>query len=1037
MIAVIMILLLIFQIGGVGMLTVFARVHNKEYLSGEHVYVGDLKVGDVIDEGAILYPDLSGDVNAVSYAHLIVDNEEMNKDAGWYSYNGHMHLILDKDCVEYTNEQKLTVTVIEPSDYAKYKTTIYLSIYNERDAIVAQGVTTEEELIEALDSDETIVLANSIELTDCFFVRDDREHTLDLNGYTLSRNMHSMEATGHVLQVNAGSKLTIIDDCDDDTGIITGGRANNGGGIYVDGELVLDECLITGNTADNGGGIYVRGGSLTVNNGAVIEANKAKNGGGIYNLNGSVTINKGVVIEENEAENYGAGIYNEKSAVMDGCVIENNKSSFVGGGICNRPKGTLEVKNSTITLNTAEDWGGGISNSGTATLKSTEITHNMNTRNGAGIDNIKDLTLEDCEISGNSCSESGGGIMSSGSSTLTFIGNNRIGENYALKGGGVYATMKKLELDHVTIENNTASSFGGGIYYSGKLVLKNVSITGNAGGDEAKNAGGIYMGSGDLELAGGKTIISSNTGNNTNSNIVLAENKKIYVTGELKNGSSVGVTLPEGHNTYDVTDGYKTYNSMYANQIFFSDIQYYRVEQDKDNKIPEVRFVKRPQATANSYTLKVTVKVTDDADWWDYAYLYVYGRDNNGQSAERYLTCSPDFCDDIDSSGDYYEYYLDCGKAFPSTVLFQTMYGTGGSWRDFEADVKVYINGVNCAYAHCVHNVYGVQKKETYIKIGGDKYPYPDLDIDQRAFIDPTDPSSGYVTIKAVDQYGLVWSTVNSSYKMQNVSFEDVDLFEDVENGLKWKMSTKWESDHFSKYRLTFYSASNVYPEITNDITVHFAYPMQLTVIVDDQVVYRTTGTANSRIQIQDYPCKEGYYIYGYKADGTSYFLDKNDDEVTYTFAFGKEDITLTAVTKGIRYYVEFQKNGDPLLNSEDVKNTMKKKAMNYDKEVELSKNCFKRQGYVFTGWNTKPDGTGTAYAEAEKVMNLSSVAGDIVNLYAQWQPIDAAPTASIFAEGSIAIYIGGAVILLSLIGVAIYRKKKKQAEQSWKEEYP
>ena len=1031
MIAVMMILLLIFQITGVGVLTAFARVHNTEYQSGDYVYVGDLKAGDVLDEGAVLYIDLSGDENAISEVNVILDNEDMNRDAGWVAYNGHLHLILDKYREEHTCEQMFTVTEVEPSPYTKYRMTLYLSFYNERDAIVAAGVTTEEELIEALDSDEIIVLANSIELSDCFFVRDGREHTLDLNGYTLSRNMTSMQSTGHVLQVNAGSKLTIIDDCDDDTGVITGGWANNGGGIYVDGELVLDECLITGNTAENGGAIYVRSGSVTINNGAVIEENTASNyGGGIYNTSGSVTINKGVVIEANGAY-YGGGIYNEKSLVMDGCVIENNKASFVGGGICNRPNGTLEVKNSTITLNTAEDWGGGISNSGTATLKSTEITHNMNTRNGAGIDNMKDLTLEDCEIAGNSCSESGGGIMSSGSSTLTFIGNNRIRENYAKTGGGIYATAVKLELDHVTIENNTATSFGGGIYYSGKLVLKNESITGNSGGDEANNAGGIYMSSGSIELAGGKTIISSNTGSNTNSNIVFAGGNKIYVTGELKNGSSIGFTLPVGvFDTYDITDGYKKYNSLYANQIFFSDTQDYRVVYDKDNTIPEVRFAKRLQATANSYTLKVTVKVTDDADWWDYAYLYVYGRDNNGQSSEQYLTCSPDFCDEIDSDGDYYEYSVNCGKAFPSRVKFQTMYGTGGSWRDFEADVKVYINGVNCAYAHCVHNVYGVQKKETDIWIGGDKYPYPDLDIDQRAFIDPTDESSGYVSILAVDQYGLAWSTTSNSYKMENVSFDENDFAEDVGNGLKWKMSTNWESDHFSKYRLTFYSGSNVYPEITNDITVHFAYPMQLKVIVDDQVVYQTTGTANTRIIIQDYPCKEGYYIYSYKASG-SCFLDKNEDEVTYTFAFGKEDITLTAVTKGIRYYVEFQKNGDPLLNGEDVKNTMKKKVMNYDKEVELSKNCFKRAGYVFTGWNTKPDGSGTAYAEAEKVKNLSSVAGDIVNLYAQWQPIDAAPTASIFAEGTLAIYIGGAVILLSVIGVAIYIKKKKKSEQS------
>ena len=1021
-----LILLLILQIAGAGVPTAFAQ----EFPSGEFVYVGDLKVGDVIDEGAVLCPDLSGDVNGINYAQLIVDSEDMNKDSGWYSYNGNMQLILDKDRAEYTNEQKLTVTGIEPSAYSKYKTTVYLSIYNERDAVTAQGVTDEAELIKALDSDETIVLANSIELSDCFFVRDGREHTLDLNGCTLSRDMQSKEATGHVLQVNAGSKLTIIDECDDDTGLITGGWAPNGGGIYVGGELVLDECVITGNEAEYGGGIYVKGGSVTVNKGVVIEENTANNGGGIFVAEGSVTVNKGGVIRMNEAK-FGGGFYFQKgSSAMNSAVIECNKASRTGGGIYNG-HADLVLNNSSVTMNTAEEAGAGIINYGTMTLKSSEISHNTNAKDGGGIYNYDNasMTVDNCEISGNSVSGKGGGILLEKDSQTRFTGDNRIGENYAERGGGIYIHKNRFELDHMTIENNSAGGCGGGIYYdysqSGKLILKKVSVTQNAGGSGANNAGGIYMDAGVLELAGGKTIVSSNTGSNTNSNIVFAEFRKIVVTGELKSGSSIGVTLPEGLDNYDVTEGYSSNNTLYANQIFFSDTQYYRVLLDKDNKIPEARFVKRLQATANSYTLKVTVKVTDDADWWDYAYLYIYGRDNNGQSAERYLTCSPDFCDYIDSSDGYYEYYLDCGKSFPSTVMFRTMYGTGGSWRDFEADVKVYINGVNCAYAHCVHNVYGVQEKDTYIKIGGDKYPYPDLDIDQRAFIDPTDPSSGYVTISAVDQYGLAWSTVNNSYKMVNKSFDKEDFAEDVGNGLKWKMSTKKESDHYSKYRLTFYSSSNVYPEITNDIIVHFAYPMQLKVIVDGETVFATTGTANSLITIEDYPCKTGYYIYGYKASDAC-FLDKNEDGKTYLFRFGKGDITLTAITKGVRYYVQFDKN------AEDATKTMKVKALTYDKEpTDLGKNCFKRAGYVFAGWNTKPDGSGRAFADNEAVQNLSTVAGDIVMLYAQWQPEDTGVTASIFSSGTIMIYIGGAIILLSLIAAAVYAIKKKKQKQA------
>ena len=46
-----------------------------------------------------------------------------------------------------------------------------------------------------------------------------------------------------------------------------------------------------------------------------------------------------------------------------------------------------------------------------------------------------------------------------------------------------------------------------------------------------------------------------------------------------------------------------------------------------------------------------------------------------------------------------------------------------------------------------------------------------------------------------------------------------------------------------------------------------------------------------------------------------------------------------------------------------------------------LSANAFTRTGYAFSGWNTKADGSGTAYADGASV----SLNSDIT-LYAQWE---------------------------------------------------
>ena len=65
---------------------------------------------------------------------------------------------------------------------------------------------------------------------------------------------------------------------------------------------------------------------------------------------------------------------------------------------------------------------------------------------------------------------------------------------------------------------------------------------------------------------------------------------------------------------------------------------------------------------------------------------------------------------------------------------------------------------------------------------------------------------------------------------------------------------------------------------------------------------------------------------------------------------------------------------------------------------THLTANNYSRIGYVFTGWNTRPDGSGTSYADQAEIYNLSEAdyrdrttwTGEdngTVILYAQWRP--------------------------------------------------
>ncbi len=59
--------------------------------------------------------------------------------------------------------------------------------------------------------------------------------------------------------------------------------------------------------------------------------------------------------------------------------------------------------------------------------------------------------------------------------------------------------------------------------------------------------------------------------------------------------------------------------------------------------------------------------------------------------------------------------------------------------------------------------------------------------------------------------------------------------------------------------------------------------------------------------------------------------------------------------------------------------------AHTYDVSKALRENDYLRDGWKYMGWNTKADGTGTAYANQQSVKNLTSTNGAVVNLYAQW----------------------------------------------------
>ena len=309
------------------------------------------------------------------------------------------------------------------------------------------------------------------------------------NGATVcnGRAVHSDGSTGTNdwgggIVVDSNAKLIM-----NDGSAVTGCSAEQGGGIYLSGEMELNGGTISGNTAV--GDYYRPGITQSAHGGAIL-------------------------IRANRAD------YDESYAVpakltMTGGNIQNNKAasdlSAFGGAVAilGTPKNTVDLTNEfimtggTISGNTA-GYGGAISVyaadrywNGNASVKisgNAEITQNTG-RNGGGAIALwtskADNYTSTVEMSGGTISENetfskGGGVFLYGKGDSFYMTDGIISDNEAKQGGGISIsdTDAAAYLLGGTIQDNKAidgyphvddaserSYYGNAVYQDGSLYL--------------------------------------------------------------------------------------------------------------------------------------------------------------------------------------------------------------------------------------------------------------------------------------------------------------------------------------------------------------------------------------------------------------------------------------------------------------------------------------------------------------------------------------------------------------------------------------
>ena len=310
-------------------------------------------------------------------------------------------------------------------------------------------------------------------------IKGSNKSTDILNAVTLSR----------IFNVKTGNTLTL-----ENITLKNGGKrpvTEDGGGIYSEGTLTLNNTTIESCGAKNGGGIYAQGGTeITLTNTEINSCVAEENGGGLYIKDSRLTLTNATIGGEqlctnslpnkakgNKAKN-GGGIFLTGSGT-DGSRMTGGKVSYnlatdgtyaKGGGIYIQESASFTMQSGNINSNevktgTVED-GGGVYVRG----------------QGRGSGSHASFTLNGGTIEENYAGF-GGGVMviAGGSCTMK---NGTISRNRANYGGGVCA-KKEDDTDGVftmqngTITGNRAYQNGGAAEVHGVFKWEGGSITGN------------------------------------------------------------------------------------------------------------------------------------------------------------------------------------------------------------------------------------------------------------------------------------------------------------------------------------------------------------------------------------------------------------------------------------------------------------------------------------------------------------------------------------------------------------------------------
>ena len=802
----------------------------------------------------------------------------------------------------------------------------------------------------------------------------------------------------------------------------TGGNAVNGVRLSGTAAFYMKGGSIAGNTAESGGGISA---STTQNvtidmTGGVIIGNKTgKGSGGALNVGGKVTTTiKGGMIVGNYSTTYAGGINTSATTnLIENAILAYNSCEFNGGGAligqdstCTmrdnaavvhnraigraageesygnsgkggafRVVGTLDIQGGKINYNYGngiygaqtynQDVGGAISGQtdqyagtngtivvrkATVNLTGGEIAYNKANGRGGAIwlaslaDYDAKFVLNGTKIHDNEAKSYGGGVyMEAREGTLTAdilsgeLSNNKAADN----GGGIYLVLSATNLNAVgkklsvniggagadnsalKVIGNKSDAIGGGLYVARTTsnTTGNIDVnmySGTLQGNTAQNGGALGVVRGSLNINGG--VFSNNTAAQNGGGAYVADGK-VHMFG----GDITGNTAAAG----DGGGVYVSSASAAAEVVIRSGKVAENHSGGNGGGIAVVN--SGSSALADSLTVGVREEHTG-LQYSDRSFTVFEYEDSADNATHTHAACP--VLKGNTAAGNGGGIYMGSSQATLNIYCLleskntSTMNANGNS---------VMANGGTVAIGDAAANEEGADssKARGNIKI----------------------ESSMLVESGTVDIYGNMDNPLFTNNILVNIKSSAGAFTDHREQSSKDEAAINYRVDYFENF--TAGGAQNA-----EGLYIARQYEADVNIPAESALFTHT-----------------GWVIVGWseKEDGTGTcymvgdMIGTADDHSKWTN--DSKTLTLYAIWQRAKYTVKYEPNATGYSGS------MPNQQFEYGVEQALTANDYKVKGKRFTGWNTKPDGTGTAYTADYKASQITADNNTEIPLYAQW----------------------------------------------------